>query len=118
MRFVEPGEGLLGSARWCSRDLLPGSGRFNPGKERASAWLPVLLPADVVCVTKVQAYALQDNSALALELRELPALGIAAIQARLAAVQQDQRLGVALAAQHRAGGKGTGGIVWLWGGLA
>jgi len=40
----------------------------------------------------------------------LSALAVAAIQARLAAVEQHQRLGVALAAQHRAGREGAGGF--------
>src|SRR6185312_12885254 len=76
-----------------------------------------------LCATQTQAYAYQVQAYDAQDRRETrvnfslsTALRIAAIQARLATIQQHQRLGIALAAHRGAGREGAGGF-FGWVGL-
>jgi len=63
-------------------------------------------------VLETKAYAPADTeNALFRGGSKSTALRIAAIQARLATIQQDERLGVALAAHRGAGREGAGGFV-------
>ena len=69
-------------------------------------------------VLDTKAYALTDSQYQIDIPRYLTALAVTAIETRLATVEQNQRLGIALAAQHCTGREGAGGIVGLRVGLA